>query len=302
MKPTPKWLGEAGDRVHNPPPTQGPSMLYYDIETAPQLAYQWGSGKYDTRPLKVTKPRYVLSVVYWWEGEEALGIDPHWVSLDQNPKYRPDRPWSKPRLNVDEWVIGELWHLFDRADITVAHNGKRFDTKRTNARLIVRGARPYRPVAQIDTLLEYRKLAAFPSNSLAELSRELGLEGKYHHPGLDMWWGCMEGDPSMWEQMRLYNMQDVVALRDVYKKIAAWTTPVVNAVSMARLKGFKDIGDRPVECPKPGCDGDRLISRGFKVMPSGLRYRRWQCVGTFGCGGFSQSRYAELDEHRPLIK
>jgi len=277
-------------------------MLYYDIETAPQLAYAWGSGKYDTRPLKVTKPRYILSVVYWWEGEEELGIGPHWVSLDQNPKFKPDYPHSKPRPGVDNWVVGELWHLFEKADITVAHNGKRFDTKRTNARLISRGVPPYRPAAQIDTLIEYRKIADFPSNRLAELARELGLEGKYHHSGLDMWWGCMEGDPYWWDEMETYNRQDVVTLRDVYKKVAAWTKPVVNAVGVARQKGTTWMNNRPVECPKPGCGGDRLIARGTRVMPSGLKYQLWQCVGPLGCGGYSRSRYADKDEVRPLVK
>lgn len=272
-------------------------MLYYDIETSPQLAYQWGSGKYDTRPLKVVKPRYILSVVYWWEGEEELGIEPHWVSLDQNPAFKPDYPWTKARRGIDNWVVGELWHLFDRADITIAHNGKRFDTKRSNARMIIKGTAPYRPQVQIDTLLEYRKTAAFPSNSLAELARELGLEGKYHHGGLDMWWGCMEGDPEWWAEMETYNRQDVVTLRDVYKAIAPWTTPVMNASAAGELAS-----GRPPACPKPGCGGERLIARGRRVMPSGLVYQVWQCVGVNGCGGYSRNRYSDRHAYRPMIK
>jgi len=288
----PKWLLDAGDRIVQPPATNGPSMLYYDIETSPQLAYQWGSGKYDTRPLKVVKPRYVLSVVYMWEGSDET----HWVSLDQNPNFKPDYPHSKPRVGIDNWVTGELWNLFDVADITVAHNGKKFDTKRTNARLIVQGVSPYKPVEQIDTLLEYRKLAAFPSNSLAELARELGLEGKYHHPGLDMWWGCMEGDPYFWNEMMIYNRQDVVTLRDTFKKIQPWTTPAINATAFEALES-----GRPIRCPKPGCTNPvkGIHARGPRTTKAGLRYMRWQCLA---CGGYSQNRYAEKDYHRTLVK
>lgn len=273
-----------------PPATDGPSMLYYDIETTPQLSYQWGSGKYDTRPLKVVKPRYVASVVYGWEPPTGEPFEKHWVSLDQNPKFKPDYPWSKPRKGIDNWVTGELWHLFDQADITIAHNGKKFDTKRTNARLIVAGVPPYNPQYQIDTLLEYRKLAAFPSNSLAELARELGLEGKYHHSGLDMWWGCMEGDPYWWSEMKKYNLQDVETLRQVYLKIAAWTNPVSNATAYLSQQSGK-----PITCTIPGCINPTagVIGRGPRPpSAAGLVYQRWQCKG---CGGYSQSRYADRE-------
>ena len=67
----PKWLLDAEDRIVGPPAVEGqPSMVYYDIETAPQLHYAWGSGKYDTRPLQVVKPRYVLSVTDMREGSD----------------------------------------------------------------------------------------------------------------------------------------------------------------------------------------------------------------------------------------
>ena len=266
-------------------------MLYYDIETAPELNYEWGSGKWDTRPLKVVKPRYLLSVVYMWEGSDET----HWVSLDQNPKFKPDHWYSKQRDNIDDWVTGELWNLFNIADITIAHNGKRFDTKRTNARYIIRNVQPYNEPAQIDTLLEYRKYAAFTSNRLAELARELGLEGKYHHPGLDMWWGCMEGDPEMWGEMETYNRQDVVTLREVFMKIQPWTVPVMNVAAFDSLDG------RPLVCPSPGCQNPKkgLISRGPRTRASGLKYDRWQCKG---CGRISTSRYARRENYKPLVK
>lgn len=291
MKPQPKWLRQAGDRVV-PPPPGGPAILYYDIETAPQLQYAWGSGKWDTRPLKVVKPRYHLSVVYNWEGSDET----HFVGINQDPRFKPDYPHSKPNPRRDRWVLGELWHLFDRADMTVAHNNDRFDLKRTRARMIATGMPVPRPSKDMDTLKMYRGIAAFPSNSLAELARELGLEGKYHHPGLDMWWGCMEGDPEMWAEMETYNHQDVVELKEIYHIVLPWLTnnPGLNAAAYA---GENVIDGRPVQCPKPGCGGTRLISRGLRQQTgTGLKYRTWQCVGQLGCGGYSRSRYAEREE------
>jgi len=263
-------------------------MLYYDIETAPQLAYQWGSGKYETRPLKVVKPRYLLSVTYMWEGSDEA----HFVGLKQNPKFRPDFPWSKRRFNIDQWVTGALWHLFDRADIAVAHNGNRFDWKRTNARLIPAGVPPYSPVTKIDTLLEYRRQAAFSSNKLGDLANELNLQGKYHHPGLDMWWGCMEGDEKMWEEMETYNNQDVYTLRDVFKAIAPWSAASVNAATFATAGA-------PTACPQPGCGGTSMRFRRNFTSKAGLQYKWYQCGS---CGKYHKTRYAERFAPRPFVK
>lgn len=288
MKPTPKWLREAASRIAPPPPT-GPAILYYDIETAPQLHYAWGMGKWDTRPLKVVKPRYHLSVAYMWEGSDET----HFIGLNQNPKFRPDHPWSKPRKDVDRWVLSALWHLFDIADMTVAHNNIRFDLKRTRARMMVAGMPPPMPAKDMDTLRMYRTVAAFPSNKLDELARELGIKGKYHHSGLDTWWGCMEGDPEMWAEMETYNRQDIVVLRDVYHEIIPWldANPGLNATKWSSVDAT-----RPTQCPKPGCGGTRLISRGYRQKSgAGLKYRVWQCIGAGGCGGYSQDRYAERE-------
>lgn len=286
---TPRWLTEAEDRIVPPPPIDGqPSMMYYDIETAPQLHYAWGSGKYDTRPLKVVKPRYVLSVTYMWEGTDET----HFVGLNQNPKFKPDFPHSKRRFNIDQWVIGALWHLFDKADVVVAHNGNRFDLKRTNARLIVAGTAPYSPVVKIDTLIEYRKQADFASNKLDELAQELSLGGKAGHSGLGMWWGCMEGDKDAWDEMERYNTQDVHLLRDVHKAVAPWSALSMNATSFATANA-------PTSCPQPGCGGTILRFRKNWVSPAGLRYKYYQCAT---CGKYHKTRYAERDDVKPFVK
>ena len=265
-----------------------PKFLIFDIETAPQLHYAWGSGKYDTRPLKVVKPRYLLSVAYQWEGSD----DVHFVGLNQNPKFKPDYPHSKKRFNIDQWVIGALWHLFDKADIIVAHNGNRFDWKRTNARLIPAGVAPYSPVTKIDTLLEYRKQAAFASNKLGDLAQELQLEGKYSHSGMDTWWGCMEGDPTQWSEMKKYNLQDVPVLRNIFKKIAPWSTASINAATFATA-------DAPTECPQPGCGGTQLRFRKNWVSTAGLQYKWYQCAS---CGKYHKTRYAERFVPKPFVK
>jgi len=286
---TPKWLSDAETRIVHPPSIDGqPSMLYWDIESSPQLHYAWGSGKWDTRPLKVVKPRYVISVSYMWEGTDQV----HFLGLNSNPKFRPDYPHTKRRFNVDQWVIGGLWHLLDKAEIVVAHNGNRFDWKRTNARLIPSGAPPYSPVTKIDTLLEYRKQAAFASNKLDDLAGELNIEGKHSHPGLSMWWGCMEGDPDMWTEIEKYNLQDVPVLRDVFKAIAPWSTASINAAAYATAGA-------PTACPQPGCGGTSMRFRRNFTSKAGLQYKWYQCGS---CGKYHKTRYAERYAVKPFVK
>lgn len=281
---TPRWLldCEVAD-----PPGDGPAVLLFDIETAPQNQYGWGEGKYSSRPLKVWKTWYVLSVVYKWLGSDET----HWVSIFQDPKYKPDYPWTKHDPHKDRYVIGRLWHLFDKADVLIGHNGDKFDIKKVNTRILLGGAPPPSPSKSIDTLKEARRHFAFSSNSLNRLSQELGFGEKLHHAGMDTWWGCMEGDPEMWQLMEEYNRKDVELLELLYVKLLPWVgapgkaNPGVNATRWSRK-------DRPVLCPKVGCGGGKLVARGKLTTAAGLRYQRWQCAK---CSGYSQSRYRDRE-------
>lgn len=301
-----RWLTEAGTRIVGPPEgSRRPYVLLYDIETTPQLAWQWGSGKYDSRTLKVAKPRYMLSVVYKWLGQPEG--ENQFVSIFQDPAFKPDPYWAKYRPQVDRYPVGALWHLFSQADVTIAHNGDKFDTKRTNARFKHHRLPPPSPPRTIDTLKEYRRYFAFPSNRLNDLGQELGVGHKEPHMGLDTWFGCMEGDPDMWDVMERYNRQDVELLERVFMEIAPWigspgkSIPGVNAASYNAGAWDPEQPGRPGFCPKIGCTDPLagFMARGFDHRSSGLIYQKWQCNG---CGGYVSNRYAERDAHSPLVK
>ncbi len=279
----PKWLLDADDIAV--PPGNGPAVLIYDIESTPQAAYVWGS--YKQNVLKTIRPWYILSVAYKWLGTD----DTHFVSVFQDPKFRPDNGVGKMRPNIDRFVVGRLWHLFDKADVVVAHNGDKFDQKKSQARMLVYGTPPPTPYRQIDTLKEVRRYANFASNRLNDLGAQLGLGEKEHHSGLHTWFGCMAGDPVQWDAMERYNLQDIALLEDLYMELLPWigqpgkANPGVNATRWATK-------DRPVACPKVGCGGTKLQARGYSTSAAGLRHQRWQCLT---CGGWSQSRFRERE-------
>jgi uncharacterized protein YprB with RNaseH-like and TPR domain len=115
-------------------------ILYYDIETAPNLSYVWG--QYEQNVIDHEREWYILCVSYRWEGENKT----HVCSLVDFPDAYKKDPEN------DYHVVKKMWDLIDEADIVIAHNGDRFDMRKANARFVYHGLGPTSPTKQIDTL------------------------------------------------------------------------------------------------------------------------------------------------------
>ena len=284
----PKWLREAEADVAPPPTDDSPNILIFDIETTPEANWTWS--RYQTNTIGNLRPWHMLSFVYKWHGDDQV----HFVGQSGDPDYRPDHPYRKPRARQDRWVVARLWQLFDKADVLVAHNGDRFDVKKANARFMFYGLNPPSPYRTIDTLKETRRYAKFESNRLDDLSRHLLNDQKAAHMGMTTWFGCMFGDDEQWARMEAYNRQDVLLLEELYDLLLPWigspgkANPGVNAAAWGAI-----------ECPKPGCGGRHLVSRGYQTTAAGLRYRKLQCKR---CGGWCTAKYAERDHRRVMVK
>lgn len=161
--------------------------------------------------------------------------------------------------------------LFQEADAIVAHYGDKFDAKYIRTRAIYHGLKPPPPVKQIDTYRIAKSKFLFNSNRLDYIGKYLGL-GEKIKTDHSLWMGCMDGKKDSIRKMRLYNEQDVRLLMKVYKKLAPWTPPPINA---AILKGYC--------CP--GCGSKSVQARGFGVNRT-TRYQKYQCND---CGLWSSS-------------
>ena len=95
-----------------------------------------------------------------------------------------------------------IHRLIDEADLTIAHNGDRFDTRKVHARFAIHGLNPPSPVRSIDTLKVARKYFAFTSNRLNDLGEVLGLGKKESTGGFQLWLDCMAGDARAWARMK----------------------------------------------------------------------------------------------------
>lgn len=240
--------------------TREPRVCFWDIETAPSRGAYFDLWKEGNIVWEET-PWYMLSFAYKWAGESKV----HTHALPDFPLYGRDK-------ENDRELIKKLWDVHDQADILVAHNGDRFDTKKTNVRFAVHELKPPSPFVSIDTLKWAKSQFKFDSNRLDAIGRVLGVGRKLPHTGADLWRRCIEGDLEAWRIMRRYNAQDVRLLERVYEKLLPWakTHPNLNAYS-----GGKG-------CPK--CQSMKIQRRGVEVAKS-RKYQRLQCQN---CGGWSR--------------
>ncbi len=261
------------------PPSKGPRILLYDIETAPALAWVWQNFK--TNVIATEQDWYMLSFAYKWWGQEEIGF----VSVKQ------DKDWKPPSTD-DYRVVEALHRLMDQADATVAHNGDKFDLKKANARFLYHGLGPVTPMINIDTRKEARRYFGFLSNSLNELCRTLGLGRKLPTQGFDTWEGAMVGDKEAWRIMEKYNRHDVVLLEKLYEKLLPW---IGSPGKLGGLNVAHWANEGEMACPK--CGHDKLIKRGTHRSRFS-EWQTWQCSKrTGGCGGYSRGRSRKPQRH-----
>lgn len=237
---------------------KSPRIALFDIETSPNLSWIWGH--YEQNAIETEVPWHLLSFAYKWLGEKRTKTH----ALPDYPAFKKDR-------EDDKDLAKELWRVLDEADIVVAHNGDKFDIKKTYTRFLIHGIKPPAPFKSIDTLKLARKHFGFNSNRLNDLGKALGIGRKLPNTGFTLWKACMEGDPKAWKLMRRYNARDVELLERFYLRIRPYATGHPN------LNVYTDRKD----CTK--CGSHRLQRRGFEILKSRKR-QKYQCLD---CGGWS---------------
>lgn len=226
-----------------------PKVLFFDIETAPNLAYVWG--KYEQDVIAFKSEWHLLSVAYKWQGEDTV----HCITMQGN---RSDKKLAK-----------KLRDLFNQADIVIAHNGDAFDIKKAKARFVYHGLKPPSKFATVDTYKVAKQYFNFNSNKLNDLGQYLKVGEKVKHTGFDLWLGCMRNDRSSWELLKQYNKQDVVLLEKVYNKLLPWMERHPNMSLLQNHTG----------CPK--CGNPNVNKNGYYANSMSLQ-QRWRC---YKCGG-----------------
>jgi hypothetical protein len=256
-------------------------VLIIDIETSPIEAYVWGL----------------------WDQNVGLDfIKTEWTILSFSAKWLGQKPMlyadtggrGADKVRDDKVLLQKLWDLLNEADIVVAQNGKRFDMRKINARLIENGFGPPSPYRVIDTMVVAKKYFAFTSQKLAWTSGHLTDKPKDEHkefPGFELWIQCLADNPKAWRAMRRYNRRDIVATEEVYLKMRPW---IENHPNM----GVYDPEEKPM-CPK--CGSSHVKSWGFEyVVKQQGKYRRYRCLD---CKGWARGKLMQLpiEKRRSLL-
>jgi hypothetical protein len=245
-------------------PRSNPRVLTLDIETAPIEAYVWDIWEQNVGLDQIKTEWSILAYCGKWLGSDEL--------IYQDTGGRGPR-----KVRDDSRLLTGLHALLDDADIVVAQNGKKFDLRKINARLIMAGYKPYSPVRIIDTMLEARKVAAVTSTRLAWLSKYLTDTPKSEHkkfPGFELWLECLADNPVAWREMRKYNQIDVLSTEKTYLKLRPWMTTHPNMGAYHEGEACKN------------CGSTKLQSRGTVTTQQG-KYQRFHCQE---CGAWPRGK------------
>lgn len=184
-----------------------------DIEIFPMLAYVWDRRDQNIATNQLEADWSVAAWAFKWLDDPASQV-----------MYKDMR--KSPDVSFDRPILEPLWKLLNEADAVITQNGARFDGPKLNARFILHGMQPPSPYKHIDTYQIASRVASFTSNKLDYLTEKLCVKYKKlthsKFPGMSLWVECLKGNLKAWEEMKRYNIHDILATEELYNKLKAW--------------------------------------------------------------------------------
>lgn len=234
-----------------------PRILLLDIESAPNLAFVWGLWGENIPLQRIVDAGYILSwAAKWYEDKDVM-----FQSLHESSNRR---------------MLKGIHKLLDQADIVIHFYGKKFDIPTLNKEFIKAGFKPPSPYKQVDLCDTAKGQFKFLSNKMEYIAQFLGLKPKVKHRGFELWKDCMADKAEAWEELKVYNIGDVLTLEDIYITMRPWIRNHPN------LNLWADKED--IVCHV--CGSSHLHSRGTATTKDGV-YRRFHCLD---CGAWPRGK------------
>ena len=264
----------AREEIKNTAPRGLPKILIFDLETAPLKAFVWRRWKQNIYGDQLLSDWFLLTWSAKWLFSDVVMSD----KLSGEEVLAED----------DSRIVKNFWKLVDEADIVIAHNGDKFDVPKMNSRFIVNGLPPASSYQTIDTKKVAAKQFGFSSNSLNELAKIFGFDGKLD-TDFELWAECMKGNEEALAYMQKYNDKDVELLEEIYLKLR----PYINAHPNVGMYLESDV---PV-CAN--CGNSELKDEGKYYYTQAGRYKTYRCT----CGALSRVRNTNYpkDKRKQLI-
>lgn len=247
-----------------------PRIVLFDLETMPnfnEAMKVWPQiSDYPGRTLKA-QISTIICAGYKVYGENKTNCINAW-DFDE---------WTKD-INSDKRVCKAIYEVLKNADAVITHNGKRFDWKFLQTRLLKHGLPALPDIPHIDTALVARKnLYAF-NNRLGNLGKFFLADDKLENGGWDLWVRVSRREKQAMRLMVKYCKQDVDLLEKLFRKLRPFikNIPNYNVFAPEYASGKR-------VCPS--CGSTRLKSHGWKHTKT-QSYRRLRCIE---CGTFSRT-------------
>lgn len=179
----------------------------------------------------------------------------------------------------DKKLVKQVYDRLIQADMWVTHNGKWFDVKYMNSRLVKWGLPPLPNIPHFDTCeVVFKKLAI--KGSLKEVGKYLHCKTLKHDVSMDEWVRAYAGDKKSLAEIVKHCVHDVKLTEQVYLKLRplAFKHPNLSAID-----------ENPTHCPVCNKKGS-LIKRGFHfgAVNKSQRYQCKKC-GAWSHGAFHKS-------------
>lgn len=235
--------------------TKKPKIMFWDIETCPNLVldFQCGNNKTVTHN-QILEERKVICVSYKYHGEDKV----HHKSWKTSGK-------GVDAVRDDKELVRFIGELLRGCDVAVAHNGDNFDYKWIKGRILKHRLPPLTGVQTIDTYKLSKNNFNLNSQKLDYLSQFLFRKHKLK-TDFSLWKSVWLNHKKDLSYMIQYCDEDVRLLEKAFDAMLPYCERL--PLSMAILDG----GTRE-QCPVCGGDGNK---HGTRVSRVG-KYQKYQC-------------------------
>jgi len=255
-------------------------VLYFDLETSLMQAYTFGIWQVNIPASRIIKHSHLLSNSWAYDDEPVQGI-----------RLTPEQV----KISDDLMVVVDTIRAIENCDLLVSFNGLKFDKKVLNTRALHHGLPPIRWGKQLDLMAESKRNFRFPSNSMENISRYLGLEGKIATSSSRLWERCAEYEnyevcDAALQEMLTYGLQDIEVTRNLHKRLMGWTKSAINIGMMTKeINNVNTKDNHELLCCHCGSkDVDLLGSKAYTSISSFSVYR----CGESSCRGLNRSNAA----------
>lgn len=266
VQPYENWVAKQKDFLGG----RDARVLNIDGEIAPSVTLSFDFFK--TSPFRILTPRKIISLSCSFNGEKKI-----WgKTIADYPEYTlpPFIEGLDKKLylaiaiglidKAEKALLKDFFEIYEKADVVVGHNLKKFDVKFLHVRALYHGLETVPVKRQEDTLEMCKRYFKLERNTLDYACEYFGIPTKTEERYADLIDDCLLGDTSTWKKLSKYNNQDVYIDDLLYDKIKAYHRTHYNLNLITR----KDA------CPV--CQSENTIKTDYKYYRTSVK-QNYKC-------------------------